>query len=245
MILFRIVWNEIKKEFFNTWSYKWQWVGEFTSLFAFFFFLNMLTQKAEAGVAYCIWFYSVLLIGDISGKVSLEMRTGTFEQIYLSSISIPILFMSKAIAAIFRALFIMTSLLIIFWLFGFVDFSFLKYKIVCILIITTPGLFGISLFMGGLTILLKDIGWLMNILNNSFLFLSGIFLPLDSFSDQLQKLALMIPTSQAIKILNQNQFFINDWAVMAIINLSYLLIGIFCFFICERKAKMKGILGHY
>jgi|GEM_PF-6530368 len=139
----------------------------------------------------------------------------------------------------------MTSLLIIFWLFGFVDFSFLKFKIVYILIITTPGLFGISLFMGGLTILLKDIGWLMNILNNSFLFLSGIFLPLDSYSDQLQKIALMIPTSQAIKLLNQNQFFINDWVVMAIINLSYLLMGIFCFFICERKAKMKGILGHY
>jgi len=139
----------------------------------------------------------------------------------------------------------MTSLLIIFWLFGFVDFSFLKYKIFYILIITTPGLFGISLFMGGLTILLKDIGWLMNILNNSFLFLSGIFLPLDSFPDQLQKIALMIPTSQAIKVLNQNQFFINDWVVMAIINLSYLLMGIFCFFICERKAKTKGILGHY
>jgi hypothetical protein len=102
----------------------------------------MLTQKTEAGVAYGIWFYSVLIIGDISGKVSLKMRSGTFEQIYLSSIPIPMIFLSKIITSIFRAFIIMTTLLML-------------------------------------------------------------------------------------------------------INLSYLGLGIFCFFLCERKAKIKGILGHY
>ena len=107
----------------------------------------------------------------------------------------------------------------------------------------TPGLFGISLLIGGLTILLKDTGWLINIVNNGFLFLSGIFLPLDSFPHQLQKISSMIPTTQAISSLNE--ISLNDFFMIMIINLSYLGLGIFCFFLCEKKAKIKGILGHY
>ena len=107
----------------------------------------------------------------------------------------------------------------------------------------TPGLFGISLLIGGLTILLKDTGWLINVINNGFLFLCGIFLPLDSFPHQLQKISLMIPTTQAINSLNE--FSINNFFMFMIINLSYLGLGTFFFFLCERKAKIKGILGHY
>lgn len=243
IVLFNIVWNEIKKEFLNTWSYRWQWFGEFISLFAFFFFLNMLTQKTEAGVAYGIWFYSVLIIGDISGKVSLEMRSGTFEQIYLSSIPIPMIFLSKIITSIFKAFIIMTTLLMLFWTFGYVHLSYFNYNIFYALMMITPGLFGISLLIGGLTILLKDTGWLINIINNGFLFLSGIFLPLDSLPHQLQKISSMIPTTQAISSLNE--FSLNDFFMIMILNFSYLGLGIFCFFLCERKAKIKGILGHY
>lgn len=243
IMLFNILWNETKKEFFNTWSYRWQWFGEFISLFAFFYFLNILTQKTEAGVAYGIWFYSVLIIGDISGKVSLEMRSGTFEQIYLSSISIPIIFLSKIITSICRAFIIMTSLLILFFTSGHIELSFLSFDIFYVLMMITPGLFGISLLIGGLTILLKDTGWLINIINNSFLFLSGIFLPLDSFSPQLQKIALMIPTTQAINSLND--FSAKKFFMIMTLNLSYLGLGMFCFFLCERKAKIKGILAYY
>ena len=245
MILFKILWNEIKKEFSNTWSYRWQWVGEFISLSVFFFFLSMLTHKAEAGIAYCVWFYSVLIIGDISGKVALEMRTGTFEQIYLSSTSIPILFLSKAITAVFRALLIMVILILFFWFFGYVNFSFFKLNIIYVILLLTPSLFGISLFVGGLTILLKDTGWLINIINNGFLFLSGIFLPLDSFPSNFQRISLLIPTTQAIKVLNLDQIFIEDCIIMLVVNFFYFGFGILCFFVFEKKAKMKGILGHY
>lgn len=242
-MLFKIVCNEIKKEFFNTWSYRWQWFGELISLFAFFFFLSMLTQKAGAGISYCIWFYSVLIIGDISGKVSLEMRSGTFEQIYLSSIPMPLIFISKVVTSIFRAFIIMTTLFMLFWVFGYVQLSFLNYKMFYVLMMITPGLFGISLLIGGFTILLKDIGWLTNIINNSLLFLSGIFLPLDSYSSQFQKFLLLIPTTQAINSLND--FSGNELFVIVAINFFYLGLGIFCFFLCEKKAKIKGILGHY
>lgn len=205
----------------------------------------MITQKVETGTAYSIWFYSILIIGDISGKVSLEMRTGTFEQMYLSSISIPILFIAKALVAILRAFLIMTSLLAFFWSFGYVNFSLLQYKTIYILIITTIGLFGISFFICGLTILIKDTSWLINIVNNGLLFLSGIFLPLDFFSSQLQRVLLMIPTTQAIKSLYQQIDLFNDLIPMIFLNSIYFILGISFFLFCEKKAKMKGILGHY
>lgn len=243
IVIFNIILNEIKKEFFNTWSYRWQWFGEFISLFAFFFFLNMMTQKTETGLAYGIWFYSVLIIGDISGKISLEMRSGTFEQIYLSSIPIPLIFLSKITTSIFRAFIIMTTLLMFFYFLGYIQLSLLNYNVFYVLMMITPGLFGISLFVGGLTIILKDISWLINVMNNGFLFLSGIFLPLDSLPYQLQNISLMIPTTQAINFLNQ--FSVYDFCVIMTLNLSYLGVGIVCFFLCEKKAKMRGILGHY
>src|SRR5690242_18248310 len=124
MKLLKIIWNEIKKEFFNTWSYKWQWIGEFVSLIAFFFFLRALTQEVQmTGVSYCIWFYSVLIIGDISGKISMEMRSGTFEQIYLSSISPWVLFISKVIASILRALAVAAFFLALLGLAGYINSS--------------------------------------------------------------------------------------------------------------------------
>lgn len=245
MIFFKILWNEFKKEFFNTWSYRWQWIYEFISLFAFFFFLNMFAGQAETGIAYCIWFYSVLIIGDVSGKVSSEMRAGTFEQLYLSSVSIPILFLSKAITSICRALIIVTLFLMLFGVFGYVTLSFLNYKIIYILISITPGLFGISLFIGGMTILFKDTNWLINIINNSFLFLSGIFLPLNSLSEEVQKIALILPVTQAIKALNQSTFFTTDLMLMTITNICYFTIGLCCFYLFEKRAKMKGVLGYY
>lgn len=242
-MIINCVLNEIKKEFLYTLSYKWQWVGEFISLFAFFFFLSLFNPKSEASVAYGIWFYSILLIGDISGKVSIEMRSGTFEQLYLSSIPIPILFMSKAATSIFRAFIIMSSLLILFFMFGFFDLSFLNIKIFFVLMMITPGLFGISLIVGGLTILLKDAGWLVNVINNVILFLSGIFLPLDSLPHNLQKISLMIPTTQAINSLNN--FAVNNFVASTFVNFTYLGLGIIFFILCERNAKKRGVMGYY
>jgi ABC-2 type transport system permease protein len=246
MKFLKIIWNEIKKEFFNTWSYKWQWIGEFVSLIAFFFFLSALTQEIRmTGVSYCIWFYSVLIIGDISGKISMEMRSGTFEQIYLSSIPPSVLFISKVIASIFRAFVIVAFFLTSLGLAGYINISSINFRVISALLCITPGLFGISFFIGGLTIILKDVSWLTNIINNSFLFLSGVFLSIRSLPIALQKISSMIPTTQAVILVNQNQLDFNNLLITIVTNLLYFGMGIFFFFFCERKAKTKGILGHH
>ena len=75
----RIVLNELIKELLIVWSYRLQWVGEIVSLIIFFMFLFNLTNETEyAAISYCLWFYSILIIGDISGKISVDMKAGAF-----------------------------------------------------------------------------------------------------------------------------------------------------------------------
>lgn len=245
MMFFKIVGNEIKKEILTAWSYRFQWFGEFLSLLIFFIFLIALArEKQVAGISYCLWFYSILIVGDISGKISTEMRSGTFEQIYLSAIPIPFLLLAKVFSAIVRSFIIMASLFILIWSLGYINISNINYlSLAFILLIITPGLLGLSLFLGGLTILLKDTGWMLNILNNSLLFLSGIFMPIESLPTWLQYVSDLSLITQAIEFIKVSDH--SNESHLLVISFFYLFLGIIVFLFCEKKAKLKGSLGHY
>ncbi|MGK5595270.1 MAG: ABC transporter permease [Parachlamydiaceae bacterium] len=244
-MFFKIVWNEIKKEILTAWSYRLQWLGEFISLLVFFTFLIALAREKQiAGVSYCLWFYSILIIGDISGKISTDMRSGTFEQIYLSAIPVPFLLFAKVISAIFRSFIIMCSLFIIISILGYITLSSLPIiKLTYTMLIITPGLFGLSLFLGGLTILLKDVGWIINIINNSLLFLSGIFMTIESFPKWLQYVSQISIITNAVDFIKINHS--NNALSLFILSTSYLVFGSVIFLYCEKKAKLRGCLGHY
>lgn len=245
MFFLKILWNEIKKEVLTAWSYKLQWLGEFLSLIIFFLFLISMTKERQiAGVSYCLWFYSILIIGDISGKISSEMRSGTFEQVYLAVIPIPFLLLAKVISAIVRSFIIMGGLFVLLWSLGYINLSILEVtRIIYIMIIVSPGLLGLSLLLGGLTILLKEIGWLINIINNSLLFLSGIFIPIENLPNWFQYISCMSIISSAVDCVktnhNENEFF------LYIVSVIYFLIGSMVFLYCEKKAKLRGCLGHF
>lgn len=242
----KIIWNEVKKEVLTTWSYKLQWLGEFLSLLIFFMFLITLTdEKQIAAISYCLWFYCVLIIGGTSGKISTEMKAGTFEQIYLSIVPLPFLLFAKIVASIFRSFFIMVGLSILLLGFGYMTIFDLPIKLVFfVTILITPGLFGLSLILGGLTIILKDIGWIINIFNNILLFLSGVFIPIKSLSLWLQNLAHISLITKAVDII-KNDSFLSNWFSLFLSSLCYLIIGFIVFVLCERKAKMAGTLGHH
>lgn len=242
----KVMWNEIKKEILTSWSYRLQWLGEFLSLLVFFMFLIALTEEKQiAAISYCLWFYSILIIGDISGKISTEMKSGIFEQVYLSIIPIPFLFFTKIISSIVRSFLIMGGLFIFLWGLGFVTIFNLQIKIMVIATgIITPGLFGLSLALGGLTILLKDIGWIINIVNNSLLFLSGIFIPLTTFPQWIQNIAQISLITKAVEII-KNDSTVFNWFELLVNSFCYLVFGFIIFLNCEKRAKLTGTLGHH
>jgi ABC-2 type transport system permease protein len=247
MTFTRVLGNEINKEMITTFSYKSQWFGEFLSLVIFYLFLSQLPGKLELSIlSYSLWFYSILIVGDVAGKISSEMRLGTLEQIYLSTYSVIYLLLAKIIASIVRSCLLMFSLLFLLSINNFIDFIYIPDLLFFLaLLIITPGLFGISLLIGGLTLLIKDASWIINIVNNSMLFLSGIFLSLETFPIWVQKLSFAMPTTQAITLIHRSHFLMMDWLITLFSSLIYFLFGLTLFLICEKKAKSKGVLGHY
>lgn len=249
MIVLALFWSELKKEIIIAFNYKFQWAGDFLSLAVFYLFLAKLSTKIEfQTLSYSLWFYSVLIIGDISGKISSEMRLGTFEQTYLSVFSLLTLFMVKVFVSIFRCIILMIVFLVFLTVVDFNCFNIFTFK--CFVTIfaglcITPGLFGFSLLVGGITLLIKDAGWISNILNNSMLFLSGIFLNIGSFPGWVQKIALLIPTTRAIQLINYNNQLLSEWGITFVLSFVYFAIGGIFFYFCDKRARVMGIVGYH
>ena len=247
MKFFRVIFNEMKKEMLIALSYKTQWIGELISLIIFFLFLSKISNQILPSIfSYCLWFYSILIIGDVSGKITSEMRIGTLEQMFLSSFPLLVLLWAKIVASIAKCTLLMLCLLFLLFIYGNIELSglFNPFFFFALLLIT-PGVFGLSMLIGGLTLFIKDAMWIVNIVNNSILFLGGIFLSIELFPDWIKKISFTIPTTKAISIIHLQNVNLVDWIYLGLLSLTYCIIGGFFFFLCTKKAKLKGLLGYY
>lgn len=250
--------NEIRKELLLVWSYRIQWLCEIISLMLFFFFLSRVNlvgdkQLEFSLMSYATWFYAVLIIGDMGGKLAGEMRTGTFEPICLAIVPILWILIAKTVASIVRSTVLFCLLIIPIVILFSIHISLpniLMFFTVFLGLI--PGLLGLSFLLGGITLIVKDASPIVNIVNNTLLFLSGGFIPLDTFPKWIGSITEHLPTTQAIKIFNTAQIgspFISllnkATGNLVVHSLVYLIIGLLTFFYCEKKAKLTGTLGHY
>jgi len=166
----------------------------------------------------------------------------------MSCTPIPILFILRIIAAIVRAIILMSCLFIPICFFqkNFLDFSSIYHAFLS-LIFALPGLVGMSLFLGGMTLILKDLGWVKNILNNTLLFMSGAFISLDTAPHTLKIIALMLPTTQTLEcyINLQKGDASASIARIFVFGVVYFFVGFIFFCICDRRARINGSLGHY
>lgn len=252
--------NEVRKELFLIWNYRVQWVFEVIALILFFFFLSRINIPPNQPIHsfelslinYATWFYAILIIGDMGGKLANEMRTGTFEVLCLAAIPIAWILVARIFASIIRAttlfLLLIVPLALLFSIPVPLQHFQLFFKVFCGLL---PGLLGLSFLLGGITLLIKDAGPIVNIVNNSILFLSGGFVPLDSFPKWVITLTKYLPTTQAITIFknhlvfNKTIFFGNEMAILLVHSLLYLTVGVLAFLYCEKRVRMAGTLGHY
>lgn len=236
----KILINELKKEFFILWSYKIQWFGEFVSLIFLFVFLSFFNTSLNSGLLYGVWFYSILIIGDVSNKISLDTKAGNIEQIYLSPIPSFFIYIIKIASTLIKSFFMLSIFLILLFICN-LNITF-DLRVMVSIFIITPGLFGLSFILGGLTLVFKETSFIVTIVNNLLLFLSGIFLPLSHLPDWLQLLSFYLPTTQAIYMITETSVPFNKFVTIISINIIYVLIGFIAFIFSENYAKRKGIL---
>lgn len=248
--LLKIIFNEIYKEILIMWSYKLQWMGEFISLIMFYMFLaniivnNSSSSSFESMLNYCIWFYSISIIGGMSTKITQESQAGTFEQIYLSIAPVVIIFFAKIFSSIARAALLMLLLLIPLILTNsiIIDQEIIWYFFITIIIIT-PGLLGISLIIGGITLIYRDTGFLTNIFNNFLLIMGGAFLPVENFPSWLRLISEILPITHNVWSINNYNTFGATLIKVIVLNIFYFILGIFIFQLCEKRARLIGNFG--
>lgn len=240
---FKLVKNEVAKELTTTFSYKFQWLGELLSVSIYYFYLSYLSVKTNFSLdGYSIWFYSVVLIGDLGGKLANEMKIGVFEQNYLSVYSLKILFLIKLAASLIRAIVI---LLVLQTFFFFSTFTLISYKVYLMMIFLLPALAGIAFSLAGLTLLFKEIGWLANILNNSLLFLSGIFISIELLPNWIYRFSFLFPTRLAELLLTCSSFSHFPFQIFILQCIFYPIFGTLVLFFSERHAKKTGAIASY
>ncbi|MDR3549943.1 MAG: ABC transporter permease [Candidatus Babeliales bacterium] len=252
MNLLKIILNEIRKEVLIMWSYKLQWMGEFISLIMFYMFLaNIIVNNSNSSsfasmLNYCIWFYSISIIGGVSTKITQESQAGTFEQMYLSIAPVVLILFAKIFSSIVRAALLMLLLLIPLVLTSFIIIDqgiILRFFITLILI--TPGLLGISLIIGGITLIYRDVSFLTNIFNNFLLIMGGAFLPVKNFPSWLRWISEMLPITHNIWLINSHNTFGVTIIKIALFNIFYFILGLSIFQLCEKKARLIGNFGKY
>ena len=78
---------------------------------------------------------------------------------------------------------------------------------------------------------------MINIFNNSLLFLSGIFIPIESLPIWLQNIAHISLVTKTIEIIKNGSPSSNEFSLF-IDSLFYLLFGLIVFSYCEKKTKL-------
>jgi hypothetical protein len=241
--LLKLFGNEIIKELKITLTYKFQWFGELLAISIYYFYLSHANFTTHFSIdGYFIWFYSIILIGDLGGKIANEMKMGTFEQNYLSVFSLKTLFAAKLSASLIRATAILLVLQILFYT---SSNNFVSIQAFFVLLLLLPSLIGIAFFLAGLTVLFKEIGWLSNILNNSLLFLSGIFISMELFPIWIHNFSLLFPTTLAKLILSSSSILEFPLKIYLLQSLLYPLLGSLVLIFSERQARKSGAISNY
>jgi ABC-2 type transport system permease protein len=189
--------------------------------------------------------------------LSEEARAGTLEQMYMTSAPMGLVMVGRSLGALavaaVQAAIIGGAIVLPLRLRVVVDPPVVAAA-VPVFALTMAGLFGFGFIVAGMTIVFKQIGTLVNMIQNLLLFLSGALLPVDRLPPALAAFATTLPTTQGIAVLREVVFggrsLADTWADGSLLWLTvhsalYFALGWLIYARCEAIAKRQGTLGQY
>lgn len=256
-----IIGNEIFKRLRILWTYRMNILTQvltvgFIFVGASYFIENGQLNPAPLAsvlVGYLIWFYARIVIMSSSEDLTREMQAGTLEQIYMSPVPASLLLFARLIAMLLSTTVIVTIPMTLLALVLRIQVP-LRWEEAVALGITLSGLFGFTLALSGIALIVKQIAALADLVQNLLLFLTGALVPVGHFPGWLVAIAQSLPITQGIMVLRNialsHQSLGQTWAngslvLLCVNSASYLIVGLLIFKWGERVAKMRGSLGHY
>ncbi|HHY0839367.1 ABC transporter permease [Bacillus cereus] len=210
-----------------------------------------------------VWYIAIGAIANFTFILQEEMELGTLEQVYLTRSPIMKILIGRALGSF---TFDFLSGLILSICTGFAisiftknySFSVLNLNISWIslfltMVLTMVGIYGFAFILAGISLVYKRISAIVGVLNNIFLFFTGITIA-STFPPILEGISKVLPITWGI--LNLKAIILNGYSLQDLVtkplflflclnSFLYLVVGITTFKYLEAYCRRKGTLGHY
>lgn len=238
---------ELKRYWFETVSYLGIYLIVFLAMFAGMNILSNgkpdLQTLDSLIIGYLSWTISMRAFQSISLFLGIEMQRGTLEQLYLSPFGVGIIMLVRMFYSFIHT--VLTSLVILLVIMvitnRYLDINIFRFLFV--LSISIPGIWGLGLLLGSLTVIFKRITSLLGMLSFALIGVSVIdalpFTPVSFFPYATGATFMRHMTVHGFK--GDPVWFL----FIGVNSLVYLLIGIFLFNSLNVVVRKKNSIGVY
>lgn len=204
-------------------------------------------------LGYCLMQFVFSTQMGWSGQIQYESQTGTLEQLCISGHSLGEVLLARGLSQLIRQ--IASFFLLLFaYTISLSDLHLSlqnAYRAIPILVVMAFGVYGISYFFAGITLIYKRVGMFFQIVNFAFL---GIFWQDRSSMESNSLFALFYDTfplsigmSKLQSVMVTDRIFQSDFSMMYLLLISgiYFAVGFILFYMMEKKARTQGLLSQY
>jgi len=211
-------------------------------------------QLAESLIGFIVWKLCMGVLVAIPAMVEEEARTGTLENVLLSThVPFPTLFFFRILARSLRSLLETTLLALVLMLLFRLPLPFPPAAWV-VLLLTLAGVWGVGYLVAGLALIHKAVSSVTSLVANLAFLISGAMIPLDSLGMLYTVLKLLFPMTWGIELLRD--VVLNGTTLVELVQSGqligltlqtavFLLLGLVVFNHSLQRVKLAGELGTY
>ncbi len=202
-------------------------------------------------IGYTTWKICASVLQDIARIASDEARTGTLEQLFLSSLAPGLVFASRSLGIIVNHT--IRGLIMAFLLAALLGlFQSVSILTAALFVLTLLGACGLGFALAGLTLVYKRIGGGLHLLWQMLVFFTGALAPITN--PLLDGFAKLLPLTWGIRALRANildgatlsEHWQNGiWLGLLVNTGIYLILGVILFTWGQNRARQQGVLAHY
>lgn len=259
MIYLKAFIEEFRLKLEESWNYKTNFISEVITMLILYLSLLFMNSGTSLSYAYTtsavnskslllagymLWSFSIMSISIVNDTISYESTTGTLEHKFISIVPIFVLNSAIFAKAFLTESIVVIILLIVSKIFFGITITFNLYSIFIILI-TSLGMYGIGMILGGLALKVKKIGKIVFILQVLFLFIGDTITNISNtiYISKILPLTLGNELLRYSLVLGNINF--NKLLILVLCSITWIFIGIVIFKFFEKTCKKEGSLGYY
>ena len=211
-------------------------------------------QLAESLIGFIVWKQCMGVLVGIPEMIEEEARTGTLENILLSTcVPFRMQFFYRIVARSLRSFLETLILAVALMVFFRLPLPFPPAAWV-VLFLTLAGVWGVGYLVAGLALVHKTVSSITSLMANLAFLISGAMIPLDSLGMLYTGLMLLFPMTLGIQMLRD--VVLNGTTLMELMQsgelvlltlqtIYFLVVGLFVFNFCLHQVRRTGELGSY